>query len=72
MEIITAKVCRMTPFMTVKDRKKSLSVDFIERGEENMTIFHFSSFTLSASDRTCILEVSWQIRGLILQGGLVF
>ena len=50
MEVLATPLCSVFACMTVKDGEKTLTVNFIEGGDESMRIFHESSWTLSMGD----------------------
>lgn len=62
MEVLATPLCSVFTCVTVKDGEKTLAMNLIERGNKSMGIFHESSWTLSVSDCTCILEIFWPIR----------
>jgi len=57
MEVLTTPLCSVFARVTVKDGEKPLSVDLVERSDESMGIFHESSWALSMSDCTRILDI---------------
>lgn len=61
MEVLSTPFCSVFTCVAVKDGKKALPVNLIEGGDESVRIFHESSWSLSVSDCTCILEVLWKM-----------